>query len=313
MQVIGIITTTNMEFFPTPSPSPIHASDSIHQIRKATAQLGRRRLKNAFEAIRAVGEGMHEGVAMSWALDDLRHISFFFQAVLRRSAYERDAQVDRAIDSLLLATVRRCEELRAHQIPLPYGMLGWQSPTEAEIKDHLDACRNLLNYILSHHDGTRDTILDQTERLLQRLCPRISCAGHGPCRAKTSTTKPTRPRQTRKHSRAQSPTSPKPQHRSVIQRRPPPRACKPSKTLPPPHPYLLPTPPTQTGDVRCPDTFSSPTQLIHPLPPTANSEPPSQTLGRDDGVEVRVVDGWVEEVTQAWDNPRLEMWGRDWR
>ncbi|KAL2257452.1 hypothetical protein VTK26DRAFT_161 [Humicola hyalothermophila] len=297
-QGVGIINAGHMEFLPTPPSSPTDPKVSISQIKQATARLNRRMTKKALHDILGIGEGLQHDVVKTWTLDDLRHINLFFQTILRRSAYGVNSQVDKVINRLLLLAVDRCGELKTAQMPPSCGMLGWLSPSGAEIKDHLEVCRHMLGDILAlHQNGLEDPVLDQIERTLQHLCPRITCMGYAEHHGKPSLPLPTqtthRQRQSRKKAaRAQSPPPPtttssssisRPRQKPTVKRRTPPRlaaACKANpliKQFPPPPPPprappLLPTPPpTQIADTCLPDTLSSPTQLIHALVPVTPS------------------------------------------
>jgi hypothetical protein len=291
-----------MAFFPSPPSSPTTPAIFTLQIQQAIDHLDQHNLGKALKAISTIGEGMHHVVSAPWAMGDLRQLSHLFLATVHHSAYGINMQADRVINSLLLQAIRTCEELRATHTPPPYGMVGWLSPAGAEIKDHLETYRNLFGYITNHSTYSRseDPDLGLAEQLLQRLCPRINGfsrwtaavgAAKGCARSRKSTTS------------AQSSTSkPRAKTRKRTSAHPQRRATKPVVVH-----GAMPTPPTQSGDVNfggtIPTQLRTPSSMPNAMLPTPDLYPLSHTL-REDAIELREVDGWIEEVTQPW-APRL--------
>ncbi|KAK4233739.1 hypothetical protein C8A03DRAFT_38530 [Achaetomium macrosporum] len=282
-----------MELTPSPEPFPTGSKTSVSQIEHITNLLRRHRLGDAFEALLDLGDQMHDMDDQPYVIGNLQNVNRLLSAIMQRSAYGVYAAVDRAIHTLLLTAIRSCEAQRTNLAvqTLPHGQLGWLSPAQSEINEHLEFYRNFAGYISSHPASScrsaspwGDRSLDMARRLLQRLCPRIN----GLCKwtytppTGTDVTVPGAPRDRRRSSHCKSDAAPRMTTRRSSPRSSP-RSRKPTAGI---QPLMMPTPPTQSGDARLADALTVPTvPLRHPLTPgvgvaplTPHSGSPSNTV-----------------------------------
>ena len=289
LPAICITATTTMEFSMPPQSTAAtpfmfagHIQNTLHHFRC-------NRLHGALEGLLSLGDAMHGtgddfGALEAW---DLPQVNRLFSAIIHHSAYGVYQCADLVINRILVMAIERCEETREVQLHPARGRVGWQSWHHSEINEYLEFYRNFLSFITGHPASSlsRDHNLDSAQLSLQRLCPRINGLSRWAYREV---------RTARSGSTAQ-PCTPQLQPRG--KKPPPPRLGK--------APAPMPTPPTQSGDVRCADTLLVPTvPLKHPWKPNEARAPtpvfdvPSCTLGRD-----AIANGLVEDATQLW-NPR---------
>jgi hypothetical protein len=223
---------------PTASPSRIHCI--INNLR-------RHRLGYSFEGLLDIGDDMHGVVDELSVVSDLPQLGQLFAAIYHHSAYGIYDRVDQVIHKLLYLALRRCQELRTAQTPLVPNVVGWLSGVQCEVNEHLEVCRNFLSHIMSHPAGrqSQDRNLALAQQIMQTLCPRINGLSKWKC------AKEVRPK--RRDTTAKAPTpraSSAPRQQSGIPKRTSPRQRK-----PPLHIVMMPTPPTQRGDVKCAETL----------------------------------------------------------
>lgn len=270
---------------------------ATNHIHDATTHLGRRQLGDAFEALLDLGDMMHDMVDDVAVVADLPQVNRLFSSIIRSSAYGVYEPVDRVINKLLLLSVRRCDGMGSARGQPGQGGIGWRSSAQSDINEHLEFCRNFLSYIRSHPTGRNsvDRNLESAQQSLQRLCPRINGLSKWAWAEEASPATDLRRNPTRSStSRAQPETK----------KRSSPRLRRPKAPLP--------TPPTQSGDVR----FAEPIPTV-PLErpwkwggaalPTPDSRPLSHTLGRS-AFEMVDVDLRAEtDVTQSPLHPTLVL------
>ncbi|KAK4099213.1 hypothetical protein N658DRAFT_498577 [Parathielavia hyrcaniae] len=235
-----------MELLLSPQPSPTASPGHLHRVHSIINHLRRHRLGDAFEGLLDLGDQMHGVVGELEADLDLAQLDRLFASIFRYSAYGIYDRVDHVIHRLLYIAVRTCQALGAAQtLPVPHGV-GWLSTVQSEARQHLEVCRNFLSYITSHPAGrqSRDPILGLAQQLVQGMCPRINGLskwtyakqvhakdGGGSTTCSTGSVASGRPSGLRK------------------------AAASPRRQKCPPLINPMPTPPTQTGDVRWPETI----------------------------------------------------------
>ncbi|KAK4125834.1 hypothetical protein N657DRAFT_280441 [Parathielavia appendiculata] len=249
-----------MELSLLPQPSPTGSPGYPNQVHSIINQLRRHRLGDAFGGLLDLGDQMDGVVDKLHVLINLSQLDRLFAAISRHSAYGIYDAVDHVIHRLLYVAVRTCQALEAAQTSPATNGVGWLSTVQSEVHELLEVCRNFFSYITSHPAGrqSRDRTLGLAQRLLQRTCPRINglskwrhvkeghakdSDGSATCDLRPSVSvRPLRRRSGRSHVRNRS---------------------APSRHLKRPLPLSMPTPPSQTGDVRCAETI--PTLPAHRL------------------------------------------------
>ncbi len=253
-----------------------------------------------------LSDEMHDAVDVTRALAGLQQVDQLFLAIVQHSGYGHYQCVDQAIHRLLLLAVGRCEDMRnaemqRHAATHGTSVVGWQSRQHADIDEHLEFYRNFLGFVDNHPASClappQDQTLDLARQSLQRLCPRI----HGLSRWTRNEVQTARTARNKRAARPAPPSTSQRQPRAERQMKTSPRKLPPRKVPPVPAPApvaaapaavtMMPTPPTQTGDVRLADTMPIPVstvrlkQLWKPnaavQPATPVSGAPSYTLGRE--------------------------------
>lgn len=109
-------------------------------------------------------------------VEDLHQVDRLFTAIIHHSAYGMYAHADQVIGKLLLLAVQQCDDLRHAQPHPSQGRVGWQSPTQGAVAQHLEVYRGVVNHITSHpvFSLVGDESVEAARAVLQRLCPRIN-------------------------------------------------------------------------------------------------------------------------------------------
>jgi hypothetical protein len=195
-----------------PTPPSSHPLERSAKSRKTYSGMPQQLQTDSWsirDALLDLSSKLHEASSDLAAVGSRAQASSLLQTVVEQGVYGECEPVDKFIVRILHLAVQTCAEEAAtvNMVPRPPYLqdqhtrdrprvgeqyegecdededdedddarVFWSSPTQIDAREHLELYRNIAAYLASHPASSlyRDPLLQETQQVLQRLCPRVN-------------------------------------------------------------------------------------------------------------------------------------------